>query len=242
MPHRIQPLTELPAADSVLVAPSLLAADFARLDREIRAAADGGADVLHLDIMDGHFVPNLSFGPPVVRAVRPVTSLPFDVHLMLAHPGAYVRPFVEAGADHITFHVEIEGNVRELLATVRETGCSVGLSLKPATPAAVLAPYLDQLDLVLVMTVEPGFGGQSFREDVAPKIRELRQMIDRGKRPVHLEVDGGIKPDTARTVLDAGANLLVAGTSVFRAPDGPGAAIRRLKEAGNAPAFSSPRE
>ncbi len=235
MQHRIQPLTDLPATGGVLVAPSLLAADFAALGRDIRAAARAGADVLHLDIMDGHFVPNLSIGPPVVRAVRPVTSLPFDVHLMLSDPGVYVQPFVEAGADHITFHVEIEGDVHHVFANIRQAGCSAGLSLKPATPAAALAPYLDQLDLILVMTVEPGFGGQSFREDVVPKIRDIRRMIEQSGRPIHLEVDGGIKPDTARTALEAGANFLVAGTSVFRAPDGPAAAIRRLKEAGDLP-------
>ena len=232
MERDLQPLTRLTATGTVLVAPSLLAADFAALGTEIRAAEDGGGDLLHVDIMDGHFVPNLSIGPPVVRAARSISTLPFDVHLMLSDPGAYVQPFVDAGADHITIHVEIEGNVHDVLAAIHGTGCSAGISVKPATPAAALAPYLDELDLILVMTVEPGFGGQSFREDVVPKIVELRRMIGQSGRPIHLEVDGGIKPATARTVIEAGANMLVAGTSVFRAPDGPAAAIRRLKLAG----------
>ena len=223
--HRI---TEISMARTA-IAPSLLAADFSRLGDDIRAADTAGADVLHVDIMDGHFVPNLTIGPPVVAALRDVSSLPFDVHLMLTHPEQYVAPFVQAGADNITIHVEIEGDVAECLRDIRQKGCTAGISLRPATPAASLLPYLNQIDLILVMTVEPGFGGQAFMPEMLPKIREIRACLDRARLPVHLEVDGGIDANTAPQVVAAGANLLVAGTSVFRAPQGIEAAIRDLR-------------
>ncbi|MFA5205998.1 MAG: ribulose-phosphate 3-epimerase [Lentisphaeria bacterium] len=218
----------VPAAGRVRVAPSLLAADFARLAEEVRRVAEAGAEVLHLDIMDGHFVPNLTIGPALVEALRKTTTLPFDVHLMVSHPSRFVTPFAEAGADGITFHVECADPVTETLAQIRAAGCATGLSVRPKTPATALLPWLNQLDLVLVMTVEPGYGGQAFMPDMLPKIRDLRQAIDRTGRPVHLEVDGGVGPKNVAEVVAAGANLLVAGTSVFRAAD-PAAAIRTLR-------------
>ena len=228
-----RPLTTLPT-DRVLIAPSILAADFSRLGDEIRRADAGGADVLHVDIMDGHFVPNLSLGPPVVAGIRGTTALPFDVHLMITDPARYAAPFATAGADHITIHVEIEGDVAAVLRQIRGLGCSTGLSLRPGTPAARLVPYLGEVDLVLVMAVEPGFGGQSFRADMLPKIREVRRLIDAGGRPIHLEVDGGINAATGRQAIEAGGQMLVAGTSLFRAHEGMAKAVAQLRGAASA--------
>jgi len=225
-----KPLTTLPT-DKLAVAPSILAADFAALGRDIRAAEQGGADMVHIDVMDGHLVPNISMGPPVVAGIRGATELPFDVHLMLRHPQRYIEPFVLAGADHITIHVEMDGNVRETLHTIRGLGCSAGISMRPGTPAEALREYLDDLDMILVMTVEPGFGGQSFRGDMLPKIRAFWDMIENAGHPVHLQIDGGINAETAAEVIDAGANVLVAGSSVFRAPDGIASAIDSLHKA-----------
>lgn len=209
----------LPQPGTILVAPSLLASDFGRLADEVRRVETAGADVLHLDVMDGHFVPNLTIGPALVEAVRKNSAMPFDVHLMLEHPEQFVDAFVKAGADHITVHVESRADLPAVLRAIRAAGCTTGLSLRPRTPAAAILPYLPLLDLVLVMTVEPGFGGQSFMEDQIPKIKELHEAIASRGTPVHLEVDGGVGSATAPRVVAAGANLLVAGTSVFRAPD-----------------------
>jgi ribulose-phosphate 3-epimerase len=225
------PLTELPAG-KLLTAPSILAADFTRLGEEIAAVVEAGADMIHVDIMDGHFVPNLSMGPPVVKAVRKVTEAPFDVHLMLSDPGDYVEPFLAAGADHITIHVESNGDLHGILDSIRAAGCSTGITLRPGTPAEALEPYLGEVDMVLVMTVEPGFGGQSFMADQVPKIRWIRDRLDALGRPVHLEVDGGLNAATARTVVAAGANVLVAGSSVFRAPEGVARALAKLRGEG----------
>lgn len=225
-----KPLTSLDCRKT-LIAPSILAADFANLGADVKAAEAGGADVIHVDVMDGHFVPNLSLGPGIVKAIRGYSSLPFDVHLMLSQPSRYIDAFVDAGADHITIHVESEWAVACTLEQIRSHGCSTGLSLRPGTPASSLAPYLNWIDLILVMTVEPGFGGQSFMAEQLEKIAEIRSLIDRSGRPIHLEVDGGIARDTAMRVRKAGANLLVAGSSVFREKGKLAEAISALRSA-----------
>ena len=227
--------------EEVAIAPSILAADFARLGQQVRDVDKAGADLIHVDVMDGHFVPNLSLGPAIVQAVRPYSSLPFDVHLMLSQPQKYVVPFAEAGADHITVHVEIDADVEAVLQLIRAQGCSTGLCVKPDTPAAALAPHLAQIDLVLIMSVEPGFGGQSFREDVLPKVAQVRHAAREQGLRLHVEIDGGITSHTARDAVRAGANLLVAGTSVFRAAEGMPTAIENLKGTPAAPRAQQPQ-
>lgn len=200
-----------------VLAPSLLAADFARLAEEVADIEAAGADWLHIDVMDGHFVPNISFGALVPKALRHHTRLPFDVHLMIAPVDPFIAAFAEAGADHITVHAEAGPNLHRTLQLIRAHGIRPGLAINPATPAAVAGPVLDDIDQILVMTVNPGFGGQSFIESQLDKLRELRAMI--GRRPIVLGADGGITPETAPRVLDAGATMLVAGTAVFGQPD-----------------------
>src|SRR5579875_2135753 len=192
-----------------LIAPSLLAADFARPREEAAAAEAAGADWLHLDVMDGHFVPNISFGPLLIRALRPHCRLPFDVHLMIAPVDPYVAAFAEAGADHIHVHPEAGPHLHRSLQLIRSLGKRAGVVLNPGTPAEAVAPVLDAVDLILAMTVNPGFGGQDFLPITLPKIARLRQMI--GDRPIALEVDGGITPETAPLAIEAGATVLVAG-------------------------------
>ena len=211
------------------IAPSLLSADFARMGDEVRACAAAGADVLHIDVMDGHFVPNLAIGPDLVRAIRPLTDLPFDVHLMLSHPARYLESFRAAGADHITIHIECEDEVPATIAAIRRLGCSAGLTLKPGTPVSALAPYLTLVDLVLVMTVEPGFSGQAFRVDAVPKLAELRRLATAAGHRLHLEVDGGVSAATAPQCVRAGANILAAASALFKAPAGLAAAIAGLR-------------
>ena len=210
------PSTAWPPPAPVL-APSLLAADFARLGEETESVAQAGADWLHLDVMDGHFVPNISFGPLVLKALRRRTTLPFDVHLMIAPVDPYLAAFAEAGADHITVHVEAGPNLHRTLQLIRSLGCRPGVALNPATPAGMIAPVLDDIDQVLVMTVNPGFGGQSFIHSQLEKIRALRALI--GRRPIVIGADGGVTTETAPAILAAGATMLVAGTAVFGQPD-----------------------
>ncbi|MCF7855218.1 MAG: ribulose-phosphate 3-epimerase [Candidatus Pacebacteria bacterium] len=223
-----KPLTTLPT-DTVLVAPSILAADFAALGNEIERAENEGADIIHADVMDGHFVPNLTIGPPVVESIRKCSSLPYDVHLMLDEPENFIVPFAEAGADNLTVHVEIEANVHDVLGAIKEQGCSAGLSLRPGTDAERLVPFLSDVDLILVMTVEPGFGGQAFQPEMLSKIERIRDFIAEAGRPIHLEVDGGIDKTTAPQAIAHGANVLVAGTSIFRCKAGIRTAIKQLK-------------
>lgn len=213
----------------LIIAPSLLAADFARLGEEVAAIEAAGADWLHLDIMDGHFVPNISFGPAVVKALRKHSRMPFDVHLMIAPADPYLAAFAEAGADLISLHPEAGPHLHRSLQTIRALGKKAGVVLNPGTPASVLANVMDLVDLVLVMTVNPGFGGQSFIHSQLPKIAEIRRMIDATGREIHLQIDGGVTDATAPLCVQAGADVLVAGTAVFGKPDYAGAitAIRK---------------
>mgnify|MGYP003376010438 CR=1 FL=1 len=215
----------------VKVAPSILSADFCRLGDEVETIRTGGADYVHVDVMDGIFVPNISIGIPVVQSLRKATEMFLDVHLMIDRPHRYVGEFCKAGADLVVFHVEADEpqDMFEAIKTVKEHGKKVGLAVKPKTPASVLIPYLDQLDLALVMTVEPGFGGQSFMADMLPKVRELRGMIDACNPTCELEVDGGVDPQTAPLCIQAGANVLVAGSAVFKKAD-RAEAIRLIRE------------
>ncbi|MGB8342534.1 MAG: ribulose-phosphate 3-epimerase [Chthoniobacterales bacterium] len=214
----------------VLVAPSILAADFAHLADDLQRVIEAGADWLHLDIMDGLFVDNISFGPAIVQLVRGLTTLPLDVHLMIERADHYVPRFAEAGANSITVHVEPEAkhDVAGTLGAIREHGCRAGLTLNPATPFAAVEPHLPNVDLLLVMTVHPGFGGQSFRPEMMIKVRRGRELRDSLGANYDIEVDGGINAETARVCLENGANVLVAGTSIFKAHD-YAAAIRGLR-------------
>ena len=200
----------------VRIAPSILSADFACLGDEIGAVINAGADWIHVDVMDGHFVPNITIGPDVVKAIRSATSLPFDVHLMIAPVDPYIPSFADSGADIITAHAEAGPHLHRTIQLIKSLDKKAGVSLNPSTPATVINHVLDDIDLVLVMTVNPGFGGQSFISGQLDKIRTLRQMIDASGRPIDLEVDGGINEQTARQAIDAGADVLVAGTATFQ--------------------------
>lgn len=209
----------------IKISPSVLASDFANLESELKKCSDGGAELIHLDVMDGHFVPNISIGAPVIAALDKVCETPFDVHLMISDPLFYIDDFIKAGADIITFHVECESDIEKTIDKIVDAGCKAALAVKPNTPIDAVYPYLDKLSMVLVMTVEPGFGGQSFMESTMPKIKELRAKCP----ALDIQVDGGINPDTVKIAGKAGANVFVAGSAVFKS-DNPAATIKLLKE------------
>lgn len=213
-------------------APSILAADFARLGEQIVEAEEAGADRIHIDVMDGHFVPNLSIGVPVVASLRPVTRVPLETHLMISDPDRYLEAFAAAGSDSLIVHYEANPHLHRTVQRVRELGKRVGVAINPATPASLLEEILPSLDLVLVMTVNPGFGGQAFLHETLPKIRRIREQIEARCPDCELEVDGGVDLITAPLAISAGANVLVAGSSIFRTPHGITAALRQLMERG----------
>lgn len=198
-----------------ILSPSILAADFARLGEQINEACEAGAEYIHIDVMDGVFVPSISFGMPVIRTIRKVTDKVFDVHLMIVEPERYVKEFKACGADSITFHLEATEDAEATISLIRSLGCQVGMSIKPRTPVEVVRKYLDKLDMLLVMTVEPGFGGQQYIPESTERIRQVRQMADEMGIDLDIEVDGGITKDNVRVVLEAGANVIVAGSAVF---------------------------
>ena len=212
-----------------IISPSILSADFNQLGADCRMVLDAGAQMLHYDVMDGHFVPNISFGVPVLKSLhKGMPAAFYDVHLMISHPLQYAEPFIKAGASLYNFHLECEDDIQQTIDAVKALGCKVGLTIKPGTAPEALAPYLDQLDLVLVMSVEPGFGGQKFMADQMPKVAAIRKLINERNPACELEVDGGVAPDTCQTCIDAGANVLVAGSAVYKAEDIP-ARIKELR-------------
>jgi len=213
-----------------LISPSILSADFTQLGDQIKRAEQAGADWFHIDVMDGHFVPNISMGPFIVEACRRVTELPLDVHLMIEKPERYLDNFISAGADYLTVHIETCPEMDATLDRIRGLGCKAGITLNPGTEAERIEPYLNMVDLVLVMTVQPGFSGQSFMPDILPKIGMIRKSIDKINSDILLEVDGGINPETIRSAYDQGARVFVAASAIFKHPLGIGAGIDSLTD------------
>lgn len=203
----------------ILIAPSILSCDFLRLGDEIRDVEEAGADLIHVDVMDGHFVPNITIGPMFVAALRRINKIPLDVHLMIENPARYVEEFASAGADIITIHAEADSHLYRTIDVIKESGSRAGISLNPATPISVLDHVIHIVDLILIMTVNPGFGGQKYIASMAEKIGQTRSLIDKAGRDIDLEVDGGIKADNARAVVEAGGNILVMGTEIFHSSD-----------------------
>ncbi len=210
------------------IAPSFLSCDFSKLGEELVRMEKANADFIHLDVMDGHFVPNITFGAPVIKWARPYTTLPFDVHLMISEPHRYIKDFADAGADIITFHVECDSDINETIDLIKSFNIKPGLVIKPNTPASAVFPYLEKIDMVLVMTVEPGFGGQSFMEDMLPKVKEIKDHARSLGKEIIIEADGGINASTIAQCAEAGIDICVSGTGVFKAEDA-GQAIAELK-------------
>jgi ribulose-phosphate 3-epimerase len=200
---------------NIKISPSILSADFSILGEEIKSLEKAGADLIHVDVMDGHFVPNITMGPPIIKMVRKFTKLPFDVHLMISPVEKYIKAFAEAGSDIITIHPEATDNLKRAVTTIKSLGKKAGVSLNPKTPISVLMDVINEIDLILIMSVNPGFGGQSFMSEVLPKVKELRQMINEKKLKIDIEIDGGINFETAPLAIKAGANILVSGTTIF---------------------------
>jgi ribulose-phosphate 3-epimerase len=223
--------TWTPCRDAVHIAPSLLAADFGRISDSVHALEDSGAERLHVDIMDGVFVPNFTFGTDTVRVLRRETSLPLELHLMIVEPDRHLRTFAEAGADAITVHYEASPHLHRTLVTIRELDCRAGAAINPSTPASMLSDVLEVCDLALVMTIDPGFGGQRLIDHTLRKVREVRDSIDRQGLTTEVEVDGGVDADNAQACVDAGATVLVAGTAVFHHPGGAAAGVASIRDA-----------
>ncbi len=207
-------------SSSIKISPSILSADFSKLGDEIIALEKAGADYIHIDVMDGHFVPNITIGPEVIKRLRPITKLPFDVHLMISPVNNFIKDFADAGADIITFHPEATDNVSETISLIRKLGKKVGISLKPKSQISLIEDHLSKIDLILIMSVEPGFGGQKFMPEVLDKMRKLRSLINEKKLNVDIEIDGGINFDNSKKAKDYGANILVSGSTVFKEHNG----------------------